>query len=56
MKSASVVSTTADEWDDRLKQLFGGLKFNEAMGDAQAQSATPVKPGEAPQDGRGMYL
>jgi hypothetical protein len=52
----NIVATTTDEWDDRLKQMFGGMKYIEAIDDAQGQSAAPVKPGEAPQDGRGMYL
>jgi hypothetical protein len=51
-----VVASTSDEWDDRLKQMFGGLKFREAGRTGQAQSMLPVKPGEARGDGRGLYL
>jgi hypothetical protein len=51
-----VVSSTADEWDDRLKQMFGGLKFREAKGAEAADGASRVKPGEARGDGRGLYL
>ncbi len=51
-----MVAATADEWDDRLKQMFGGMKFREAMSDGRAHEPPPKKPGEAPQDGRGLYL
>lgn len=51
-----VVASTADEWDDRIKQMFGGMKYREAMGDDQAPGVPPVKPGEASRDGLGMYL
>lgn len=40
-----VVASTADEWDDRLKQMFGGVTHHEALaGDVRAAAPTP-KPG-----------
>jgi hypothetical protein len=51
-----IVASTADEWDDRLKQMFGGIKFREAMESGHIEGAAPVKPGEAPSKGQGMYL
>lgn len=48
--AVQVVATTADEWDDRIKQMFGGLKYQETIAD---ENGSPlVKPGE----GRGLYL
>ena len=43
--------STADEWDDRLKQMFGGMKYQEILA-ARGDSAVTTKPGEGP----GMYL
>ena len=51
-----VVASTADEWDDRLKEMFGGLKYREAMGGDQAADVPPVKPGEGPPAGHGQYI
>jgi hypothetical protein len=52
-----VVSTTADEWDDRLKQMFGGLTFQEASKGRLAAQTPPVKPGEPTgRSGLGLYL
>jgi hypothetical protein len=45
-----VVARTADEWDDRLKQMFGGVTFQEGL---QLQG-TPVTPPAKP--GQGGYL
>lgn len=47
-----VVATTADEWDDRLKQMFGGSTYQEALTQRDQDSPPPVKPGQ----GRGLYL
>jgi hypothetical protein len=47
-----VVSTTADEWDDRLKQMFGGATYQEVITARANGNEPPVKPGEGP----GMYL
>ena len=51
-----VVASTADEWDDRLKQMFGGMKFREATRNGQGPGVPATKPGEPPRDGRGLYL
>jgi len=52
-----VVSTTADEWDDRLKQMFGGMSHQEVV-KGRIDGETPtVKPGETKVgDGVGLYL
>jgi hypothetical protein len=47
-----MVSSTADGWDDRLKQMFGGMTYQEALTGPTAQAAPPTKPGK----GTGMYL
>jgi len=47
-----VVASTADEWDDRLKQMFGGVTYQEALAGRTDESLPPIKPGE----GVGMYL
>jgi hypothetical protein len=40
-----VVASTADEWDDRLKQMFGGSTYQEVLRGG-AQALTPIKPGQ----------
>jgi len=47
-----VVSTTADDWDDRLKQMFGGSTYQEVLVQRDRTTPPPVKPGQ----GRGLYL
>jgi hypothetical protein len=47
-----VVASTADEWDDRLKQMFGGVTYQEVLKGRAAESLPPIKPG----DGTGQYL
>ena len=47
-----VVSTTADAWDDRLKQMFGGVTYQEML----AGHATEARPTTKPGEGVGMYL
>jgi hypothetical protein len=47
-----MVATTADEWDDRMKQMFGGLTYQEVLESRGEESPPPVKPGA----GVGMYL
>ncbi len=47
-----VVSTTADAWDDRLKQMFGGATYQEVLAGRTAEALPPTKPGEGP----GQYL
>jgi hypothetical protein len=46
------VSSTADEWDDRLKQMFGGVTYQEVLAGRSAEAPPPSKPGE----GGGLYL
>jgi len=41
-----VVASTADEWDDRLKQMFGGSTHQEVRTGRTAQGAPSAKPGE----------
>ena len=43
---------TADEWDDRLKQMYGGVTYQEVLAGRTAEAAPPIKPGE----GVGLYL
>ncbi len=47
-----VVASTADEWDDRLKQMFGGVTYQEVLAGRSAESPPPTKPGA----GTGQYL
>jgi len=52
-----IVSTTADEWDDRLKQMFGGMKYQEVLKGRGESEPLPVKPGEPTgREGLGLYL
>jgi len=41
-----VVASTADQWDDRLKQMFGGVTYQEALAAQDGRGAAPVKPGQ----------
>jgi hypothetical protein len=50
--AVQVVSTTADAWNDRLKQMFGGVTYQEVLAGKAAKSRPTTKPGE----GVGMYL
>lgn len=47
-----LVASTADEWDDKLKQLFGGATYQEVLAGRASESAPTTKPGE----GVGQYL
>jgi hypothetical protein len=47
-----MVVSTADSWDDRLKQMFGGATYQEVLAGHTAQALPPTKPGEGP----GQYL
>ncbi len=47
-----MVASTADTWDDRLKQMFGGVTHEEMLAGRSAEAPPPTKPGE----GVGMYL
>ena len=51
--AVSVVSRTADEWDDRLKQMFGGMTYQEMLKVQGNGQTPPVKPGAGPP---GFYL
>ena len=50
--AVQTVSSTADAWDDRLKQMFGGVTYQEVLAGKAAQARPAIKPGE----GVGMYL
>ena len=39
------VATTADQWDDRLKQMFGGSTHQDVLKGQAAQKVPPIKPG-----------
>jgi type III secretion system-like peptide-binding chaperone len=41
-----VVASTADEWDDRIKQMFGGASYQEVLAGHSAQPAPTTKPGQ----------
>jgi hypothetical protein len=47
-----MVASTADGWDDRLKQMFGGATYQEVLADQNAEALPTTKPGE----GMGLYL
>jgi hypothetical protein len=40
-----IVGSTADEWDDRLKQMFGGATYQEVLQGDTKHSSLPPKPG-----------
>lgn len=41
-----MVAHTADAWDDRLKQMFGGLTYQEVLKGRSGAESPPVKPGQ----------
>lgn len=41
-----VVATTADQWDDRLKQMFGGATYQEVLTGRAGHPVPPTKPGQ----------
>jgi hypothetical protein len=41
-----VVASTADQWDDRLKQMFGGATYQEVLTGRAGQEPPPTKPGQ----------
>jgi hypothetical protein len=45
-----VVASTADQWDDRLKQMFGGATYQEALAERIQHPEALSKPGQ------GLYL
>ena len=42
-----VVAATADEWDDRLKQMFGGATYQDVKQNRVANEVPTRKPGMA---------
>ena len=51
-----MVASTADDWDERFKQIFGGFTYQQiAAGDASA-SPPKLKPGQGQGPGTGFYL
>jgi hypothetical protein len=46
-----VVANTADQWDDRLKQMFGGATYQEAL-----RSQRPATAEQLTKPGQGLYL
>jgi hypothetical protein len=40
-----VVSTTADEWDDRIKQMFGGSTYQDVLQQRVVREMPNIKPG-----------
>lgn len=40
-----VVSTTADEWDDRIKQMFGGSTYQDVLQQRGVREMPNIKPG-----------
>lgn len=43
--AVKIVGATADEWDDRLKQMFGGATYQDVLKNRASGSAPPTKPG-----------
>jgi hypothetical protein len=41
-----VVASTADQWDDRLKQMFGGATYQEILKNRGGQPVPTLKPGQ----------
>jgi hypothetical protein len=56
--SIDVVAETADEWDDRLKEMFGGTTYQEVLEQQGRLTSPPAKPGSGDehQPGQGLYL
>jgi len=44
--TVKIVATTADEWDDRLKQMFGGATYQEVLTNRVSEGTAPTKPGQ----------
>ncbi|MCX5737020.1 MAG: hypothetical protein NTZ61_00700 [Proteobacteria bacterium] len=40
-----IVASTADEWDDRLQQMFGGATYHDVQQGHTNESIPPIKPG-----------
>ncbi len=50
--AVQTVSATADAWDDRLQQMFGGTTYQQVLAGRTIETPPPKKPGE----GIGQYL
>ncbi|MBW2269313.1 MAG: YbjN domain-containing protein [Deltaproteobacteria bacterium] len=44
--TVKVVATTADEWDDRLKQMFGGATYQDVLKKRATGTVPTTKPGQ----------
>jgi hypothetical protein len=43
--TVGIVASTADEWDNRLQQMFGGATYQQVLQGNANQSTPPTKPG-----------
>ena len=43
--TVGIVASTADEWDNRLQQMFGGATYQQVLQGNAKQSTPPTKPG-----------
>ncbi len=43
--AVDVVASTTDEWDDRIKQMFGGATYQQVLQGDASHGAPPTKPG-----------
>jgi hypothetical protein len=44
--TVKIVAATADQWDDRLKQMFGGATYQDVLKKRAVGTPPPTKPGE----------
>jgi len=44
--TVKIVAATADQWDDRLKQMFGGATYQDVLKKHAVGTPPPTKPGE----------
>jgi hypothetical protein len=45
--TVGVVASIADNWDDRLKQMFGGATYQDVLQKRTTREAPPAKPGNS---------
>jgi len=43
--TVKIVASTADAWDDRLKQMYGGATYQDVLENRTGEQTPPVKPG-----------
>jgi len=43
--TVGIVASTADEWDNRLQQMFGGATYQQVLQGNAKESTPPIKPG-----------